>query len=103
MCCSSAIRVPKIWHTSSRRHQSLSVRDSLETSQLPTIPTSPNATALNTFEPLLARGGDAGAASEITIYILLLFPTQVPPSLRQVILKALTLLVLPHLFVAGLP
>src|SRR5260370_42235189 len=40
--------VPKIWHTSSKRHQSLPVRDSLETSRLPTIPTSPNATELRT-------------------------------------------------------
>src|SRR3981081_2732467 len=40
--------VPKIWHTSNSRHQSLSVRDSRDTSRLPTIPTSPSATKLRT-------------------------------------------------------
>src|ERR1035438_2495083 len=42
------MRVPKTWHTSSNRHQSLSVRDNRETSRLPTIPTSPRATELRT-------------------------------------------------------
>ena len=40
--------VPKIWHTSISRHQSLSVRESREASRLATIPTSPNATELRT-------------------------------------------------------
>src|SRR5579864_1952722 len=103
MCCSSAMSVSKIWHTSSRRHQSLSVRDSLETSQLPTIPTSPNATEPeDAFESFATGRSDAGTRSEIGTDYLHRFPAEVAHPFGHVILKTLTLLVLPHLFLAGL-
>src|SRR5271170_758806 len=98
----ASLTVSKI-RSSSSLHQSLSVRDSLETSQLPTIPTSPNATELRTrSNPSRRPRSDAGTRSEIGTDNLHGFPTQAEHPLGHVILEALALLVVPHLFLAGL-
>src|SRR5215472_1003378 len=104
--------VPKIWHTSSSRHQSLSVRDSRDTSRLPTMPTSPSATKLRTRSKP-SRWAEARPALDPRS--LLTISTCFQPSARTrsatayleeltfLILSHLFFLILSHLFFAGLP
>src|SRR5215469_13249584 len=95
--------VPKIWHTSISRHQSLSVRESREASRLATIPTSPNATELRTRSNPSRRAEANAALDPRSLLDFHLCPAQGTHPISQLILKPLTLLVLSHLLVAGLP
>src|SRR5262249_49559738 len=94
--------VPKIWHTSINRHQSLSVRESREASRLATIPTSPNATELRTRSNP-SRRAEAIAALDPRSQTTTSTSFQPRARIRSAKSKPLTLLVLSHLLVAGLP
>src|ERR1700757_1317604 len=96
--------VPKIWHTSNSRHQSLSVRDSRDTSRLPTIPTSPSGyRAEDALKAFALCGGKARARSQVIIDDLDLLPAQRTHPFGHRILEELTFLILSYLLFAGLP
>jgi hypothetical protein len=80
------------------------VRDSRETSRLPTIPTSPKATELRTHSNPSRRAEAMAALDPRSLYDKLhLLPTQGTYPLGYFILKLLTFLILPYLFVGRLP
>src|SRR5215510_1693729 len=81
--------VPKIWHTSNSRHQSLSVRDSRDTSRLLTIPTSRSKPSRW-----------AAARPALDPRSLLMVSTSCQPCART---RSVTFLILSYLLFAGLP